>query len=224
VARRSFLSRFGTGAAAFAAALAARRADAQPAPAPPSPPRHAEDDWMDVPAAKHRSFFDATSPAGFGRGLLFANNFFTGSQNGYSLKDADSAVILSARHEATPFTYNDAMWAKYGQELSVRARNFIDPKTKAVPVINVYLAAGYGELGSMGVTVDAMTKRGLRFAVCSLATRAAAGMIARRTGATVDDVIKELAANLVPNAHLVPAGVVAVNRSQERGYTLLVVS
>jgi hypothetical protein len=31
----------------------------------------------------------------------------------------------------------------------------------------------------------------------------------------------ELSANLIPNGHLVAAGVVAVNRAQEYGYTLL---
>jgi intracellular sulfur oxidation DsrE/DsrF family protein len=32
-------------------------------------------------------------------------------------------------------------------------------------------------------------------------------------------VFKELTENLVPNGHMVPAGIVAVNRAQERGYT-----
>ena len=32
---------------------------------------------------------------------------------------------------------------------------------------------------------------------------------------------KELTANLVANARMVPAGIVAVNRAQERGYTLV---
>ena len=35
---------------------------------------------------------------------------------------------------------------------------------------------------------------------------------------------KEFVANLIPNSHLVAAGVVAVNRSQEYGYTLLTAS
>ena len=31
----------------------------------------------------------------------------------------------------------------------------------------------------------------------------------------------ELVANIVSNARMVPAGIVAVNRAQERGYTLV---
>jgi intracellular sulfur oxidation DsrE/DsrF family protein len=33
--------------------------------------------------------------------------------------------------------------------------------------------------------------------------------------------MKEMAANLIPNARLVPAGIVAVNRAQERGYSFV---
>ena len=35
------------------------------------------------------------------------------------------------------------------------------------------------------------------------------------------DRLNELAANLLANAHLVPAGIVAVNRAQERGYSFV---
>ena len=52
-----------------------------------------------------------------------------------------------------------------------------------------------------------------------MATRFIAGLIARSARASTDDVYKELAANLLGNAHLVPAGIVAVNRAQEHGYT-----
>ena len=40
-----------------------------------------------------------------------------------------------------------------------------------------------------------------------------------QTGGNVDAIVKELTSNLVPNGHMVPAGIVAVSRAQERGYT-----
>ncbi len=40
-------------------------------------------------------------------------------------------------------------------------------------------------------------------------------------GGSADAVYKELTSNLIPGSHLVAAGVVAVNRAQEHGYTLL---
>jgi len=49
----------------------------------------------------------------------------------------------------------------------------------------------------------------------------AAGQLAADGGGDADAIYKDFAANLVPNSHIVPAGVVAVNRAQERGYTLI---
>jgi intracellular sulfur oxidation DsrE/DsrF family protein len=226
VARRSFLFRTLAGAGAVGAAFGgAPVAAAQSAPAAGpgfQPARHAEDDWFDQTTAKHRLFYDTTTPGGLGEAIFFARNYFLGSANGYKLTDAELAQILCLRHESTPFAFTDAMWAKYGASLSERAANFVDPKTKQVPTINVYMIGGYGDaLRNRDVTIAAMAKRGVRFAVCAMATRATAQLIAQKTGGNVDAVFKELTENLVPNGHMVPAGIVAVNRSQERGYSFV---
>lgn len=228
VARRSFLFRTAAGAGVFGAAFGgASVAQAQSAPAPGSgfqPARHAEDDWFDHTTAKHRFFYDSTTPGGFGEAIFFARNYFTASASGYKLADADLAQIVCLRHESTSFAFTDAMWAKYGAALSERAANFLDPKTKQVPTINVYMTGGYGDaLRNRNVTIDAMAKRGVRFAVCAMATRAVAQLAGQKTGGNTDVVFKELTENLVPNGHMVPAGIVAVNRSQERGYSFVYV-
>ena len=41
------------------------------------------------------------------------------------------------------------------------------------------------------------------------------------TGADSSAILAELSANLVPNARLAPAGILVVNRAQERGYSLV---
>jgi intracellular sulfur oxidation DsrE/DsrF family protein len=69
--------------------------------------------------------------------------------------------------------------------------------------------------------MDALIKRGVHLAVCRTASRGIAGNIARATGAEPDKILEEIAANLVGNARLVPAGIVAVNRAQERGYSFV---
>ena len=43
--------------------------------------------------------------------------------------------------------------------------------------------------------------------------------MARNSGGTVDAIVEELGKNLIANAHLTPAGIVALGRAQERGYT-----
>jgi intracellular sulfur oxidation DsrE/DsrF family protein len=221
VVRRSFLSRFAAGTAAAGAVLVGARTVAAQSPAAGwQPARHAEDDWFDETAAKHRFFMDTTSPAAFGQALFFARNVFSANASGYGLKDADIAQIICVRHQSTSFAFIDEMWAKYGAALSARAGDFVDPKTKQIPATNLYRATGYGEaLTNSGVTIDAMARRGVRLAVCAMATRATAQLIAQRGGGTADAVFKELTEHLVPNSHMVPAGIVAVNRAQERGYT-----
>ena len=111
------------------------------------------------------------------------------------------------------------MWAKYGAALGEHAV-FVDPKTNKAPTVNLYQASGYEALlANKGMTIDSLVKRGLRLAVCSLATRAIASAAAKNEGGKVDDIDKELVDNRLANAYMVPAGIVAVNRAQERGYS-----
>jgi hypothetical protein len=48
-----------------------------------------------------------------------------------------------------------------------------------------------------------------------------AGMIARSTSVSSDDVYQELVDNAVPNSHFVAAGVLAATRAQEYGYSFM---
>ena len=202
LARRSFLSRIVAGAGAFGATFGGVTAvQAQSAPAPAGAfqaVRHPEDDWLDEPPVKHRFFYDTTSADGYGQALFFARNYFVASASGYKLTDADVAQVICMRHESTSFAFSDAMWAKYGSALSERAGHFVDPKSKQVPTANIYLATGYGDtLKNGNVTIDQLAKRGVRFAVCAMATRAAATLIAQKTGGNADALFKELTENLV---------------------------
>ena len=130
-------------------------------------------------------------------------------------------MVVCLRHFATPFAFNDAMWAKYGKVLSTMLM-FTDPKTKAAPSTNLLNSADYAmALPNLGNSIPSVVKRGTRFAVCDMATHFFAGELAKATGGNADAVYKELVANTIPNSHMVAAGVVAVNRAQEYGYTLL---
>ncbi len=219
--RRSFLSRLAAGVAlAGSAVFANAPASAQSAAAAPwRPARHTQDDWLDQIPGAHRFIIDSTSPQGLGSGLLFANNFFAANQAGYGLGNADAAVVIVFRHNSTPFAYADAMWAKYGPAIGEAAGGFDDPKTKARPAINVYNSTSHlAALPNNGVTLDSLIGRGVHFAVCQMATRRFAGAIATAQKLDVETVYKELTSNLIRNSHLVSAGIVAVNRAQERGY------
>ena len=200
--RRSFLSRFGATLAATSAALVgtATGLRAQPLGAPSwQPARHPQDDWLGHVPGTHRFVFDTTTPEGFRSALLYANNFFNANASGYGLKDSDLAVVIIARHHSTQFAYNRTIWTTYRNELVKAAESSVLP--------------------DLAERLEALLKRGVHLGVCQLATRRIAGSIAQSTGTSADKVFEELAANLMANAHLVPAGIVAVNRAQERGYS-----
>jgi intracellular sulfur oxidation DsrE/DsrF family protein len=223
--RRSFLSRIAAGAAILSGTVFKSQPAAAQSSSPASgaarwqPARHTQDDWLDQIPGSHRFIIDSTSASGLGSALAFANNFFVANQQGYGLGNADAAVVVVLRHNSTGFAFTDAMWAKYGGAMGEAAGNFDDPKTKAKPTLNVYNSNNYlGVLPNNGVTLDALVGRGVRFAVCQMATRRFAGAIAAAHKLDVEAVYKELTSNLVRNSHMVPAGIVAVNRAQERGY------
>jgi hypothetical protein len=174
---------------------------------------------MDKLGAKHRMVFDTTSPEGLGRALLFGTNFVTVNKDAYGVENSDVGLIIVVRHNSTPFAYNDAMWAKYGRAFAQRS-GFNDPKTKEAPTVNLFNATGFGPgLPNNGITLDSLFTRGAHLGVCRLATRAYAGAAAAATGGEAEKINEELIANIVTNAHMVPAGIVAVNRAQERGYS-----
>jgi len=220
-ARRSVMS--GLGAAAVGVALGSRPLAAQSAGGGGrfQAARHQQDAWLDAVAGKHRIFIDAATPRGAGEAILYSNNLYEANKNGYSLTDRDIVVVACMRHFATPFAYNDAMWKKYGNVISMMIE-FTDPKTKQPPTTNLLNSASYGmALPNLGNTIDAVTKRGTRFAVCDMATHFFAGQLAMATKGNADAIYKELVANIIPSSQMVAAGVVAVNRAQEYGFTLL---
>ena len=222
--RRSFLSRLAAGVAIVGGTVFRSQPAAAQSSGAPSwrPARHTQDDWLDQIPGSHRFIIDTTSAQGLGSALLYANNFFVANQQGYGLGNADAAVVIVLRHNSTGFAYTDAMWAKYSTAIGEAAGNFDDPKTKTKPTLNVYNSGNYlGALPNGGVTFDALIARGVHFAVCQMATRRFAGAIATAHKLDTEAVYKELASNLIRNSHLVSAGIVAVNRAQERGYTLI---
>lgn len=219
--RRSFFGRFNAGAASLAALAIAGVATAKPKPpARWEPERHDKDDWLEKPSAKHRLLFDTITADSLGDSLAFGGNFIRVNKVDYGVESKDLGVVIVVRHRSTPFGYNDVIWTKYGAVLAPMVP-IEDPKSKQAPTVNVYNTEDYANLmPSRGTTIDSLTRQGVQVGVCSVATLGIAHVIAGKVGGDGEAINKELIANLVPNARMVPAGIVAVNRAQERGYTL----
>jgi hypothetical protein len=224
VARRAFLSKVGGGIAtigALSAGSAVAVAETQ-APAPAEgghwqPARHAIDDWLEQLPGKHRLAFDTMTPDRFEDAIQFAGNFYMANKSGYGLENSDLAVVVVMRHRSAPFAYSDAIWAKYGGTLSKRAE-FTDPKTKEALKVNYFTPTAEGSARPRGIA--SLIKLGVQFAICDLSTHGIASLIARDHGITAEAAYKDLSTNLIGNGRLVPAGIVAVSRAQERGFTV----
>lgn len=211
LARRSFLSRLGVAVPAIGATLgAAREAGAQTAPAAGArwqPARHELDDWFDKLPGKHRCFWDTTTAEELGRAILFCNNYLEASKDGYGLEPGDLALIIGVRYQSAAFGFTDAMWAKYTGPLTNWAWRG-DAKPSQPATKNARMAP-----------LNDLAKRGVHISICDMASHNISRSIARSVDGKAATIYAELIANRVDNPHQVPAGIVALNRAQEHGYT-----
>ena len=198
--RRAMLA--GLGTMATAGVLGVRAAEQGAATAAPvTPTLHAEDGWMSALPGKHHVVLDVTSPEHMPDAIRFVGNIFTGHKTGYGVDEADVAIVVCLRHSATAFGYNDAIWSRYGGTL--------DQKTTPPPTGNPFNSAGRTQLADLA-------KRGVQFMVCGTASRNLAVRLAA-PGGDAEAILKVMAANLIPSARIVAAGVVGVMHAQDRG-------
>ena len=99
--------------------------------------------------------------------------------------------------------------------------DFSDPETGGAPIINLMNSADHATLPNFGNTIDSLVEKGTQFAVCNAATQFFAQQIANAQGGSADAVYEELVAGAIPNSRFVSAGVMALTRAQEYGYSLL---
>lgn len=208
--RREFL-----GLGLTLAALGGSQASAATSAGPTEEP---QDAWLEQGGRRHRIIFDTISVKGVGEALNFGDNFYKANLSGYGIAGPDLSVVIILRHFSVVFGFNDAAWAKFGQALTDWGQLAeLGIKTGAM---NPYSATPLDpKLTSNGRRLSGVAQEGARFAVCEVAAKAVAFMHSKATGADNNEVLEELKANMIPGAVWVPAGIVTLNRAQERGYT-----
>lgn len=211
-------------AAGMAAACSSGAKSEGSAAASWSPTADDQDSWLDKPGTKHRMAFDSVSGDGGSEALGYANNFIHVNQADYGINPDQVGVVIIFRHMATPYGYNDAVWAKYGKAFAEKMKLKDDAAKRAATVNPMLVKAPGGEPPPKGLewldeySITDLGSKGVQFAVCGLATKVIAGLLAGKTGDAAA-IETELKSNLVPNARIVPAGISAVNRAQEHGYS-----
>jgi intracellular sulfur oxidation DsrE/DsrF family protein len=185
----------------------------KPAVAVPTTPT--VDQWLDGIKGVHKQFFDAVS-TNDGASLAFAMNFMDTNKAAYALKDDALTAIVGLRHFAIPIAFNDKIWAKYklGEFFKIT-----DAKTKAPSVRNLWFHPAPKELMFDGQAYDKLQGRGVIFTVCNVALTVLSGIVADAAKVPKASARDEWIANMLPGATVVPSGVLAANRAQEKGCT-----
>jgi intracellular sulfur oxidation DsrE/DsrF family protein len=173
------------------------------------------DAWFDKIKGKHRIVFDVTHPKDI---LPFAWPrvfLITNEKSGTPAKDCGVVVIL--RHDAIPYAFEDALWAKYNFGEMFQAN---DPETKKPAIRNPFWKPKMGAykvpgFGVVSIGINELQESGVMFCVCDAAMTVYSAVVAEKMGMNAADVKKEWLAGLLPGIEPVPSGVWAVGRAQE---------
>lgn len=223
VPRRSFLARLATGTLALGAASALDPRLAAAAVVGGSGPY--DDSWTArVKAAEHKAVFDGPEVAD-GLPILHAWIYRAGYDAALGAHGRDAVVpVVILRHLGTVVAMDDALWAKYGIGAQ---RKIDDPATKQPATRNPWARRREGHtqdariaalLGpDVDVTVEGLVRSGAVVLACELAMRSFALGVAARTGQSVDEIVAELRAGVIPGVIVQPSGVYAAARAQEAG-------
>jgi len=213
--RRGFLGALAAGATAYGlGGLIPRGLAAQPAPKATNVDDPKLDAWLSKINGKHKQVYDMPE-FNKGVGFLWSRVFYM-TNEGTGVPASDLSVVLILRHNALPLALTDGMWAKY--KLGEKA-DLTDPKTKAPAVRNFFYKSQPADAPLPGMSIDALMADGALVGACNMAIKAVSMEVAKSTNMKADDIAEEIRSNLIPGVQVVPSGVWAVNRVQERGCT-----
>lgn len=171
------------------------------------------DNWFKKVKGKHKIVYDAPEPhEGFP--IIWSWVFYkTNNATGTPDNELTSVVVL--RHSAIPFAMEDRLWEKYkfGEHFKIN-----DPVTTAAAIKNPFWmpeAKMWKDFGIQGIKDQ--QARGVMFCVCDMALTVNSMFTAQAMGLSADEVKKDWVSGLLPGIQLVPSGVWAVGRAQEKG-------
>lgn len=175
------------------------------------------EDWMKQIKGKHRVVFDVTQPNDvfpFAWPRIF---LVTNEQTGTPEKENSVVVIL--RHSAIPYALKDELWAKYKLGEFFKAD---DMMTKAPAVRNPFWQPKAGDykvpgVGNVAIGINELQQSGVQFLACHMALTVYSAVMADKMNMKPEDVKKDWMAGVLPGIQVVPSGVWALGRAQEKG-------
>jgi len=174
------------------------------------------DEWFKKLKGKHRIVFDVPEPNGifpFAWPRIFlATNAATGST------EKDCGIVVVLRHNAIPYAMEHRLWAKYnfGEVFKVN-----DPKTKKPSARNPFWKPKQGDFNIPGVGVvpigiNELQDSGVLFCACDMALTVYGGVVAESMQLNPAEVKKDWLSGVLPGIKVVPSGIWAINRAQEK--------
>lgn len=217
--RRKFLGTFATGVAAFglSSLVAPFKGHAGTNFEGFGKDGDSSEEWFKKIQGKHRIVFDVPEPNGifpFAWPRIF---LATNEATGTPAKDVNAVVVL--RHNGIPYAMDHRLWEKYNMQ---EIFGVVDPRTKKSTTKNPFWKPDQGAfkvpgLGAVPIGINELQDSGVMFCVCNMALIVYSAVAAEKMGLKAEDVLKEWTAGILPGIQIVPAGVWAVNRAQEKG-------
>lgn len=171
------------------------------------------DEWFKKVKGKHKIVYDASEPNG-GFGVIWSWVFLnTNNQTGTA--DTDLGVVVVLRHGAIPLAMEDRLWEKYkfGEMFKVTDSVANAPATK-----NIYNVPSEPMWTGNGIQgIKDLSGRGVMFCVCDMALTVYSNMLAGNFNMKPDELKKDWVSGLLPGVQVVPSGVWAIGRAQEKG-------
>ena len=215
--RRSFLGTLATGAAAVGLSTIAPSLSAFGGVATFDHKTYGDpEEIFKKITGKHRIVYDATKPHGvypFAWPRIF---LVTNEMTGTAGKDCSVMVVL--RHDAIGYAMPDNMWSKYKFGELFHAP---DPKTNEPATRNPFWKPKPADftipgIGEVPIGINQLQDSGVLFVVCNMALTVYSAAAAAKMGLKAEDVKKEWVDNVLPGIQIVPSGVWALGRAQEK--------
>lgn len=214
--RRRFLGSLATGAAAIGLTGLAAPGDLHAGEISSSTNADDPEEMFKKIKGRRRIVFDVTQPHeifpfAWPRVFLMTNEA-TGSP------DKDCSVVVVLRHTAIPYAFEDRLWEKYKFGELFKAN---DPETKAASLRNPFWKPKPGAfkvpgIGEVAIGINELQKSGVLFCVCGAAMTVYSAVAASSMNQNAADVKKDWETGLLPDITIVPSGVWALGRAQEK--------
>ena len=214
--RRRFLGGLASGVATLGLATLGSPARAAAGALNPLPAADDKsfDQWLGKIKGKHKQVFDSMMPEG---GIPLAwTRIFLETNKSVGAAESDVTAILILRHESIPLAMEDRLWAKYkfGEVFKVD-----DMASNAPLARNAFWKPKPNELPLPGMGLNELLDSGVLVGVCDMALTFYSMRVAQTMKMSAEDCKKDWVSGVFGGIQIVPSGVLAINRAQERGCT-----